>query len=427
MRTWALYLATLSLMSETQAPATFGRVDEDGTVFVTVGDVERSVGQVPDASPEEAMAFFTRRFENLEAEVTLLGSRIEAQTMSPEEARKTIASTREHVTDANAVGDLARLERELERLEGLLPAQIEARKAARAEQNKAAVEAKEKMVGEAEGLAAGNDWRGGVDRFRALLEEWKALPRVDKSTDNALWHRFSSARTTYTRRRKSHFAELNSRRDEAKVIKEAIIQEAEPLADSTDWGPTSAAFRDLMSRWKAAGSARRADDDALWTRFRAIQDQFFDARTAAQNAVDGEQAENLAAKEALLAEAEKNIGELTEVDQIKEVHRQFLEEFTALGHVPRGAMRDLDNRVRSLGNKVARLEEEEWKRTDPEARKRAEDTVGLFQAQVDKLGADLELAQDKGDQKKVKDITKSLDTYNSWLEQAKETLSDFER
>ena len=90
-------------------------------------------------------------------------------------------------------------------------------------------------------------------------------------------------------------------------------------------------------------------------------------------------------------------------------------------------MRELDNRVRALGNKVAKLEEEEWKRTDPEARKRAEDTVGLFQSQVDKLTADLEAAEATGDQKKSRDISKSLQTYNSWLEQAKETLSDFER
>lgn len=372
------------------------------------------------------MAFYTRRFENLEAEVALLASRVEGQTMSPEEARKAITSTREHVQGANAVGDLAALESRLEALEALLPAQIEARKAARAEQNAVTVEAKESMVSEAERLAAGNDWRGGVDRFRSLLDEWKKLPRVDKATDNELWHRFSSARTTYTRRRKAHFSELNSRRDEAKVIKEKIIAEAEPLADSTDWGATSSAFRDLMARWKAAGSARRSDDDALWARFRAIQDKFFDARTAAQNAVDGEQADNLAQKSALVEQVEKDLAEITDVEQAKSIHREFLNRFSELGHVPRGAMRDLDNRVRALGNKVAELEEEQWRRTDPEARKRAEDTVALFQAQVDKLTADLEAAEAKGDKSKVKDVTKSLETYTSWLDQAKETLADFE-
>ena len=371
------------------------------------------------------MAFYTRRYENLAAEVTLLVSRVEAQAMSPEEARKAIATARANISEANAVGDLAALDSRLDALEELLPAQIEARKAARAEQNAATITAKQAMVDEAESLAAGEDWRRGVDRFRELLEEWKALPRVDKATDNELWHRFSSARTQYTRRRKAHFSELNSRRDEAKRVKEQIIAEATPLAESTDWGPTAGAFRDLMARWKAAGSARRADDETLWKQFRALQDQFFNARSAAQQAVDGEQAENLATKVALVEQAEQNLEGVTDVDTAKSRLRDFLTKFSEVGHVPRGAMRDLDARVRRLSERVAALEEERWRRTDPEARKRAEDTVALFTSQVDKLTRDLQDAEAKGDSRKIKDIKKSLETYTSWLNQAQETLQDF--
>ncbi|RRD51226.1 DUF349 domain-containing protein [Arachnia propionica] len=413
-------------MSEQQAPAEFGRVDSDGTVYVRVGDTERSVGQVPDSTPGEALAFYTRRYENLAAEVSLLVSRVEAQSMSPEEARKAIATAKTHVAEANAVGDLPALTARLEALEELLPAQIEARKAARAEQNAATLAAKQAMVEEAEALAAGNDWRRGVDRFRELLEEWKTLPRIDRTTDNELWHRFSSARTQYTRRRKAHFTELNSKRDEAKRLKERIIEEATPLAESTDWGATAGAFRELMSRWKAAGAARRNEDDALWARFRALQDQFFNARTAAQNALDGEHAENLAAKEELLAKAEADLAGVTDIDHAKAIHREFLARFNELGHVPRQAMRDLDARVRKLGDHVAELEAERWRRTDPEARKRAADTVALFQAQVDKLTRDLAAAEASGDSRRAKDAAKSLETYTSWLEQAKETLKDFQ-
>lgn len=412
-------------MSEQQAPVEFGRVDPDGTVYVRVGDTERSVGQIPDSTPEEALAFYTRRYENLAAEVTLLVSRVEAQAMSPEEARKAITTARGNVAEANAVGDLAALTARLDALEELLPAQIEARKAAKAEQNAATIAAKQAMVAEAESLAAGTDWRRGVERFRELLEEWKALPRIDRTTDNELWHRFSSARTQYTRRRKAHFSEVNSKRDEARRLKEQIIEEATPLAESTDWGTTAGAFRDLMARWKAAGAARRGEDDALWTRFRALQDQFFNARTAAQNALDGEQAENLAAKEALLGKAEADLAGVTDVDQAKAIHREFLARFNELGHVPRGAMRDLDARVRKLGDHVAELEAERWRRTDPEARRRAEDTVALFQAQVDKLTRDLADAEATGDTRRAKDATKSLETYTAWLDQAKETLKDF--
>ncbi len=414
-------------MSEMQAPSDFGRVDEDGTVWVRTTDGERNVGQVPDATPEEAMAFYTRRYENLAAEIGLLESRVNAQAMSPEEARKAIVGTRTSVEQANAVGDLAALTERLGKIEDLLPAQIEARKLAKAAQNAKTVEAKQAMVEEAEKLSTGNDWRGGVDRFRTLLEEWKALPRIDRTTDNELWHRFSSARTAYTRRRKSHFSELNSRRDEVKGLKEQIITEAEPLASSTDWGPTSGAFRDLMARWKAAGSARRSDDDALWARFRGLQDQFFDARTTAQSAMDGEQTGNLAAKTSLVEQAEKDLAEAKGVEQAKSVQREFLAKFNELGHVPRNAMRDLDARVRALSDRVATLEADEWRRTDPEARKRAEDTVALFQAQVDKLNRDVEDAQSKGDDRKARDASKSLETYNAWLDQARETLTEFQQ
>ena len=412
-------------MSESQAPADFGRVDPDGTVYVISGGTERSVGQIPDSTPEEALAFYVRRFENLAAEVSLLESRVSAQALSPDEAKTAIAAVRGNVVDANAVGDLESLVTRLDALSDRLPAQIEARKAARAEQNAATQAAKEAMVTEAETLAAGNDWRGGVDRFRTLLEEWKALPRIDRPTDNELWHRFSSARTQYTRRRKAHFADLNQRRDSSKSLKEQIIAEAEPLAASTDWGATSAAFRDLMARWKAAGSARRAEDDALWTRFRAIQDEFFNARTASQNARDGEQSENLAAKQELVDQVTADLEGVTDVEQAKSIHREFLAKFESLGHVPRGAMRDLDQRVRAISSKVADMEAEEWRRTDPEARRRAEDTVAMFETQIAKLQADLAKAEAAGDSRGVRDASRSIDTYTSWLDQARTTLAEF--
>ncbi len=412
-------------MSEQQAPADFGRVDADGTVFVRVGDTERSVGQIPDSTPEEALQFYVRRYENLAAEIQLLASRIDAQAMKPEAARAAIKKARTNVEEAHAVGDLQALLDRLDVLDAQLPAQIEARKAARAEANAAAVEAKTAMVEEAEQLAAGRDWNHGVERFRALLDQWKVLPRADKATDDELWHRFSSARTQYTRRRKAHFAELNAQRDEAKALKEAIIAEAEPLATSTDWGPTSGMFRDLMQRWKAAGSARRADDEALWRRFRAIQDQFFEARSAAQNAVEGEQGENLAKKQALVEQTEAALEGVTDVEQAKQIHRDFLAQFSEIGHVPRGAIRDLDTRVRRIGERVSDLEAAEWRRTDPEARQRADDMVSKFQEQVDRLEKELAAAEAKGDQRKAKDARKSLETYQAWLDQAKATASEF--
>lgn len=414
-------------MTELSGPASFGRVDPDGTVHVRTPDGERAVGQVPDVTPEEALAFFVRRYEALELEVTLLEQRLGSGAVSPDDARHTVKTLRKSVTEANAVGDLAALETRLEGLTPRLAEATEARKAERAKQHEATREAKEGMVAEAEKLAAGNDWRGGVNRFRALLEEWKALPRIDRATDDALWHRFSSARTTYTRRRKAQFAEQSVRWDEAKATKQAIIEEARELADSTEWGPTSGAFRDLMARWKEAGPARRDADDALWREFRGLQDQFFDARTQAQNTQDAEFGGNLTAKQELLTQAEAEIVPVTDAAAGRAALRTFLEQYHALGKVPRDAIRGLDNRVRALEDAVKQAEDAEWKRTDPEARQRAEETVKMLSAEIEKLQGKVAKAEAKGDAQAARKAQDSIATYETWLDQAKTTLADFTR
>ena len=157
----------------------------------------------------------------------------------------------------------------------------------------------------AEKIAAGNDWKAGADKLRALLDEWKALPRLGNSADDELWHRFSTARTASTRRRKTTFSEQSTLRDAAKTIKEKLIVEAEALSTSTDWGPTAGKYRDLMAEWKKAGSAPRNVEDKLWKRFRAAQDAFFTARDEANAQLDAEYEVNAEKKLEILAEAEK--------------------------------------------------------------------------------------------------------------------------
>ncbi len=414
-------------MNSTASPADFGRVDPDGTVYVRTADGERSVGQIPDSDPAEALAFYVRRFEALEVEVGLLEKRVQSGALSPDEARNSVKAVRTSVESANAVGDLAGLLARLEALAPVLEAQSEARRAERAKALQAAKEAKETMVAEAEALAEGNDWRGGVNRFRALLEEWKALPRLDRATDDALWHRFSAARTTYTRRRKTQFAEQAAKRDEARRVKEAIIAEARELAASTQWGPTTGAFRDLMTRWKAAGPAPREVDDALWTEFRAIQDGFFSARQSVLSEQDSEFRANQAAKEQLLAEAEAAILPITDMAAAKTAFRTFLDKFNAVGKVPREQIRSLDSRVKALESAVRNAEEAEWRRTDPEAKTRAEETVAMLSAEIAKLTEKIAKAEARGDDAAATKARDSIATYQSWLDQARETLADFSR
>ncbi|WP_433159208.1 DUF349 domain-containing protein [Kribbella sp. CA-247076] len=406
------------------AGESWGRVAEDGTVFVRTKDGERAVGQWPDANPEEALAFYTRRYDALAFEVDLLEKRVQAGTVSPDDARAAVKKVAGTIEEAQAVGDLDGLRARLEALTPLVAQQREKRKAERAAKVEEARASKTKIATEAETIAAGTDWRHGVTRLRELLDEWKALPRLDKSSDDELWHRFSSARTTYTRHRKQHFAELSSKREEAAVVKERLAAEAETLASSTDWGPTSGRFRDLMRQWKAAGPAPREVDDKLWARFRAAQDQFFGARDAVQAEENAEQVENLRAKEALLTEIE-TILPVEDARVAREQLRDYLDRWDQIGKVPRDSMRAIDARLRAVEQAVKAAEDEVWNRSNPEARARAEATVKQLQSLIADLEKQAAKAESQGNTRKANEAREAIAARREWLTQAQNALAEF--
>jgi hypothetical protein len=402
----------------------WGRVDDDGTVYVRTADGERPVGSYPAGTPEEALHFFTERFAALAFEVQLLEQRVNGAKLSPEEAAESIKTVRAQVADANAVGDLASLSGRLDALGPVLAVQREARKAEKAEKAAEAKAEKEKLVEEAEKVAAGSDWRGGANRLRDLLEQWKALPRIDRASDDALWKRFSGARTAYTRRRKAHFAEQDEKREGARVVKERLVKEAEALSGSTEWGPTAGKYRDLMRDWKAAGPAPKDVDDALWKRFRGAQDAFFGARDAANAALDAEFAENAVVKDALILEAEALLP-VKDVDAAKRAFRDLADRWDAAGKVPRDRMKELEGRMRAVEQAIRSIEDDTWKRTDPEKSARANDMVAKLEDAIAEVERDLEKARAAGNDKKVKDLEENLASRQSFLEMARRASADY--
>ena len=412
---------------ERSAPVTsdqWGRVDDDGTVYVKTAEGERSVGQYPEGSPEEALKFFTERFAALDFEVDLLEQRIKSGVLSPEEAVESVKTVTTQVTEANAVGDLARLLTRLEALTPVIETQREARKQEKAQRSKEARVHKEKIVEEAEKLAESNDWRNGANRLRELLDEWKVLPRIDRSSDDSLWRRFSTARTSYTRRRKAHFAEQHEKRDAARAIKERLATEAESLSGSTEWGPTAGRYRDLMKQWKDAGPAPRDVDEKLWKRFRGAQDAFFGARDASAAEQDQEFAANAEVKVALLVEAEALLP-VTDLDVAKKAFRDIADRWDAAGKVPRDRMKELEARIRTVEQTIRALEEEQWTRSDPEKSARADDMVSKLESAIATVEADLEKARTAGNTRKVTELEANLESRRSFLEMAKRASDEF--
>ena len=406
------------------AAAPWGRVADDGTVFVRTADGERSVGSYEAGTPEEALEFFTKRYDELEGKVHLLEQRVASGRLAPEEATSSTKALREQVVDAHAVGDLVALAARLDALGPVIAVQRSARKEERAQKSAESKAEKEKLVAEAEKLAEGTDWRNGANRLRDLLATWKELPRLDRATDDALWRRFSTARTTYTRHRKAHFAEEHERRDSARVVKERLAKEAEALSTSTEWGPTAGKYRDLMREWKAAGPAPREVDDQLWQRFRGAQDTFFGARDATNAALDEEFAANAVVKDEILVEAEKLVP-VTDVDAAKKAFRDLADRWDAAGKVPRDRMKDLEARMRKVEQAIRAVEDEQWSRSDPEKSARADDMIGKLEAGIAETQAKLDKATAAGDAKRTKDLESELANKQAFLDMAKKAAADF--
>lgn len=406
------------------AEAPWGRVADDGSVYVRTADGERLVGSWPGGDPDEALALYVRRFEGLRVEVNLLERRLTKGALSPEQAQSKIAAAREAIGGAQAVGDLDGLLRRLDALNPLLEQAREQRKVARAEQQEASRSAKIRIAQEAEAIAAGNDWRNGSDRLRVLLDEWKALPRVDKRADDELWHLFSTARSTHTRRRKQHFAELGEKRDDAKEVKDKLAAQAEELTTSTDWAATARAFRDLMTQWKAAGSAGRGDDDRLWVRFRAAQDTFFGARDATNAKIDEEFAANAQVKRDILEEAEKLLP-VTDPAAARSAFRPLADRWDAAGKVPRGDMAELERRIKAVEQAMKSAEDDRWARSNPEAAARAADTVAKLESSLADLERKREKAAAAGDERRVSEAEQAMEARRAWLEQARQAVDDF--
>ncbi|HET8604089.1 MAG TPA: DUF349 domain-containing protein [Marmoricola sp.] len=402
----------------------WGRVDDTGTVYVRVGGQEHAVGQYPEGTPEEALAFFTRRFDAIAFEVQLLEQRVRAGALGPDEATAALDQVAGQLAEPNAVGDYVSLTARLDALRPVIGLQREQRRADRARRLEEARGRKDEIVTEAEKLAQGTDWRNGANRLRDLLAEWKALPRLDKPTDDQLWHRFSGARTTYTRRRKAHFAELSEKREAARSVKERLVREAEALADSTDWGATSAAYRSLMQQWKAAGPAPKEVDDALWRRFRGAQDTFFGARDSANARQDAEFAANAEVKRGLLEEAEALLP-VTDLESAKRSFRGIAERWDAAGKVPRDQIKPLESRMRKVEQAIRSVEEDQWRRSDPEKSARADEMVTKLRTAIEELEDELDRARAAGDEKRVRQLEDNLASRRSFLEMAEKTASEF--
>jgi len=412
-------------------PSQFGRVAEDGVVYVKTPEGERPVGSYPGKSPEEALAYFVRKFEALASEVALLAARIKSGALVPSDAHEAVAKLRQQVASLNGVGDLATLARSVEQIPDLIEghraayeARKEAEKVAKEAKRAEAAVIKEKIVAEAESLALSESWKATGERLKVLLDEWKAAPRLEKAVDAALWKRFSASRNKFDKRRRTHFSQLEATSALVASKKEEIVAEAKKLASSKEWLATAKRFKELMDAWKASGRGKQSVDAKLWEQFKAAQDQFFTAKNTDLEKRQGSMAENLKKREELIVEIEALLP-ISDLQATRKKFRDLSEKWFKIGMTERSKRAALDARFEKVESEIEALHQEHSRRTDPTAIARANSVVqGLVDA-IEEYEEKAAKAEAAGNASKAKELREAAAARKVWLDEAQKGLADF--
>lgn len=398
----------------------WGRVDDDGSVYVREAEGERLVGQYPDGSKEEALRYFERKFTDLAGQVTLLEQRAKRGAPAADIA-KTVKTLSASLASANAVGDLAALQKRVEALQSTVSEITEKQSA----EDKALVDQaildRTAIVIEIETLA-GHDpakaqWKNVTAQIDELFGRWQKHqqegPRLPRTEAGELWRRFREARTTLETQRKAFFAELDQVHRDARTRKQALVEQAEALeARGSDGIP---AYRDLLAQWKATGRAGKKYDDALWDRFKAAGDVLYSARSEVVARDESEFGENLTAKLALLEEAEPLLKE-TDRTKAREALISIQRRWDEIGKVPREQVKSVEDRLRRVETAVRKLDEEHWSRNNPEKKARSEGLASQLTGAIEKLQREIDDAKSAGDTKKAAELQEALDARKVWLD-----------
>lgn len=408
-----------SRSSEAAAGQPWGRVDEALNVYVREGDSERLVGAFPDGTPDEALAYYERKYNELEGKITLLEARV-ARGTADASAAESVKNLSTQLESPAAVGDIASLRARVEKLAGSTAELTEQQKAEREAARQEALSKREGIVAEAERLAAQPEqqirWKDTSQAFERLFNDWQSAqrsgPQIPKGQADALWKRFRAARGQFDTARRAHFAQLDASNKEVKQRKEQIIARAEALIPQGVSGIP--AYRALLDQWKTAGRASRKVDDQLWSRFKAAGDVLYQAKAEEAAQVDEEYAANLAQKEELLGQAEPILKETDHTAARKRLTEIQL-RWDEIGRVPRESLRTVEGQLRKIESHVKGLEDEHWRATNPETKARSEGLRGQLESSIADLEAEIKAATQAGNNKKVEEAKAKLATQQSWL------------
>jgi len=238
---------------------------------------------------------------------------------------------------------------------------------------------------QAEALADSSDWVKTATAIQALQAEWKTVGPVTRGSEKALWERFRSACDRFFTRRQE---DLKRRKDEWAgnlARKEALCEQAEALADSTDWDNAAVQVKRLQSEWKTIGPVRKSKSEAVWQRFRAACDRFFDRYKHRDQL---ELQEKAGARESVIRELEAIVNQASDgtvPDNLYQTVHDARTRWSQAPELPRTVQQELAARYHQAVGRIVATWPQSFAATDldPEAtRKRMEKLVARVEELV---------------------------------------------
>ena len=174
------------------------------------------------------------------------------------------------------------------------------------------------------------DWNKASEELLEIQKVWKTIGFAPKKENNRIYERFRTACDKFFECKREFYAGMKSEMEHSLAVKLELCAEAETLSLSEDWKHATEELIALQERWKHTGPVSRRHSDAIWKRFRAACDKFFERKAAHFSTVDSTHEENLKLKHALLEEMRSTDIKAGGFEAIKEFQRRW----SQIGFVP---------------------------------------------------------------------------------------------
>lgn len=193
-------------------------------------------------------------------------------------------------------------------------------------------------------------WEEITKQILAYQAEWKTIGFTPRKVNNEIFERFRTACDRFFQAKTTYFKANREKLNANLAAKNALVEKAEALKDSTDWGTTTNKFIELQKQWKTIGAVPHKVSDAIWKRFNDACNYFFDKKTEANAGQRKEEEANLEIKKGIISDLEKLASETT--DNMLQAVRDLQARWNETGHVPYSKKEKIYRRYRELCDKI---------------------------------------------------------------------------